>query len=156
MRTCWWCLLPPCRPCLDSDEHVWHNIEGDDVISKKSTAPSDVPCDVPSDAWLWAMTVPTDSAWSRWWGVRVIKGWSWKTSTVEINFFLVCMQHFFGSEKWDCIILFLFIFHNPPSSGIAAGMVTWGRHLTQPYCVALGQVLIWVVSPDWFEEHSYL
>ena len=45
----------------------------------------------------------------------------------------------------------------PPSSRIAscvgtAGMVTWCLHLKPPCCVALGQVLIWVLCPDWFEE----
>ena len=50
------------------------------------------------------------------------------------------------------------LFFYPPSSGIAscvgtAGMVTWCLHLTRPCCVALGRVLIWVVSPDWVEEH---
>ena len=25
----------------------------------------------------------------------------------------------------------------------------------RPCCVAIGQVLIWVVSPDWFEEHTH-
>ena len=49
----------------------------------------------------------------------------------------------------------LHFFNYPPSSGIAscvgtAGTVTWCLHLTPPCCVALGQVLIWVVSPDWF------
>ena len=41
------------------------------------------------------------------------------------------------------------------SSGIAscvgtAGTMTWRLHLTWPWCVALGRVLIWVLSPDWF------
>ena len=49
-------------------------------------------------------------------------------------------------------------FNYPPSSGIPScfgttGTVMWHLHLTRPCCVALGQVLIWVVSPDWFEEH---
>ena len=48
---------------------------------------------------------------------------------------------------------------DPPSSGIAScvgtfGTVTWRLHLTQLYCVALGWVLIWVVSPHWFEEQN--
>ena len=33
-----------------------------------------------------------------------------------------------------------------------AGTVTWPLHLMWPCYVALGQVLIWVVCPDWFEE----
>ena len=49
------------------------------------------------------------------------------------------------------------LFYYPASSGIAsyvgtAGTVTWHLHLKRPCCVALGWVLIWVVSPDWFEE----
>ena len=49
------------------------------------------------------------------------------------------------------------LFFYQPSSGIAscvgtAGTVTWCLHLMRPCCVALGRVLIWVVSPDWFEE----
>ena len=39
-------------------------------------------------------------------------------------------------------------FFYPPSSGIASYVGTAGM----PCCVALGQVLIWVMSPDWFEE----
>ena len=48
-------------------------------------------------------------------------------------------------------------FFYPPSFGIAScvgttGTVTWRLHLTWPYRVALGWVLIWVVSPDCFQE----
>ena len=48
-------------------------------------------------------------------------------------------------------------FYDPPSSGNAsyvgsAGTVTWPPHLTRPCLVALGRVLIWVMSPDRFEE----
>ena len=44
-----------------------------------------------------------------------------------------------------------------PSSGIAscvgtARMVTWCLHLTCLCCVALGQILIWVVCQDWFRS----
>ena len=51
-----------------------------------------------------------------------------------------------------------YYYYYPPSSGIAscvgtAQIVTWRLHLTRPCCVALGQVLIWLVSLDWFEEH---
>ena len=55
------------------------------------------------------------------------------------------------SEKWRLIclsgILFYFIFHYPPFSGIAscvgtAGTVKWCLLLLQPCCVALGRVLI--------------
>ena len=49
-----------------------------------------------------------------------------------------------------------FLNYDSPSSSIAScvrtGMVTWCLHLTQPCCVPLWQVLIWVLSPDWFEE----
>ena len=50
-----------------------------------------------------------------------------------------------------------FLLFFPPSSGTAScvwitGTVMWCLHLTRPCCVALGRVLIWVVSPDWFEE----
>ena len=49
------------------------------------------------------------------------------------------------------------MFLYPPSCGIAscvgtAGMVMWRLHLMRPWCVALGQVLIWVLCPDWVEE----
>ena len=55
-------------------------------------------------------------------------------------------------------IVFSFFFNYPPFSKIAfcigtAGTVTWCLHLTRPCCIALGRVLIRVVSPDWFEEH---
>ena len=56
-------------------------------------------------------------------------------------------------------------FNYLPSSGIAscvvtAGTVMWCLHLTRPCCVALGQVLIWVMSLDWLRsyiniEHAY-
>ena len=49
-------------------------------------------------------------------------------------------------------------FFYAPSSGIAssvmiAGTVTWCLHLKRPCYIALGQILIWVVCLDWFEEH---
>ena len=55
------------------------------------------------------------------------------------------------------LMFFVFVFNYPPSSGIAscvgtAGMVTWCLHLTRPCCVALEQVLIWVVSLEWLNE----
>ena len=55
-----------------------------------------------------------------------------------------------------CLSVFLF-FYYPPSTGISfcvgtAGTVMWHLHLTWPCCVALGWVLIWVLSLDWFEE----
>ena len=62
-----------------------------------------------------------------------------------------------------CLSYFFYIFfcNYPPSSRIAscvgtAGTMTWRLHLTRTWCLALGQVLIWVVCPDWFEKHSYL
>ena len=54
--------------------------------------------------------------------------------------------------SFNSIIVFLF-FYYPPSSAVGtAGTVTWRIHLKRPCCIALGQVLIWVLSPDWFEE----
>ena len=54
---------------------------------------------------------------------------------------------------------YVFIYFNffLPSSGIAscvgtAGTMMWCLHLTRPCCVVLGQVLIWVVSPDWLRS----
>ena len=63
------------------------------------------------------------------------------------------------NQKED-FIYFKYIFYYyyyPPSFGIAsyvgtAETVTWHLHLTRPYCVALGRVLIWVMSLFWFEE----
>ena len=53
--------------------------------------------------------------------------------------------------------IFFVLFYYPPSSRIAScvrttGAVTGSLHLMQPLYVALGQVLIWVVCLDWFEE----
>ena len=63
---------------------------------------------------------------------------------LQLNFHFQCME----SIIFKCY---------PPSSGIAscfgtASMVTCCLHLTRPCGASLGQVLIWVVSQDWFEE----
>ena len=61
------------------------------------------------------------------------------------------------SKRFLC---FCFLYY-PPSSGIAScvrttGTVMWCLHLTRPCYVALGLVLIWVMCPNWFEEHLCL
>ena len=59
--------------------------------------------------------------------------------------------------RFTLYIRFKDFFIDLPSSRIAscvgtAGTVMWHLHLMRPCCVALGKVLIWVVSPDWFKE----
>ena len=77
----------------------------------------------------------------------------------------VCVLHFIAFWSWSVVPIAQIIhFHKiienpsffcyPPSSGIAscvgtAGTVMWRLHLTRSCCVALGRVLIWVVSLDW-------
>ena len=76
--------------------------------------------------------------------IKIIRFWKlkWKWGTFSL------LKHYY---------YYYFIFFYPPSYGIAscvgtAGMVTWGLYLTRPCCVALGWVLILVVSPDWLRS----
>ena len=60
----------------------------------------------------------------------------------------------FSTQEFFQIFSSFKFFNYPPSSAIAscvgtAAMVMWRLHLTKPCCVALGWVLIWVMSPDW-------
>ena len=62
--------------------------------------------------------------------------------------------------NFPAVKVYVFNYYFRPSSGIASyvrtnGTVTCYLHLTRPCCVALGQVLIWVVSPDCVEEHFF-
>ena len=58
--------------------------------------------------------------------------------------------------KPPCVVLETGIFYLPSSWIVScvgsATMVMWCLHLTRPCCVALGQVLIWVVSPNWLRS----
>ena len=69
-----------------------------------------------------------------------------------LNLFFICCYQ-------QCYIFYLlaqYIFY-PTFSGVAScvgtsGTVMWCLHLTGPCCVALGRVLVWVVSPYWFRR----